>query len=71
MILHWFRFKNASAREAFVIHGLGLQNPVLANGDVLVRVANARDVPPDARSLLPQLASAIKSACGCGEIVHP
>jgi len=71
VILHWFRFKDSAAREAFVIRGVGLQNPVLENGDVLVRFANARDVPPDARSLLPQLASDIKAACGCGEIVQP
>ena len=71
VILHWFRFKDSSAREAFVIRGVGLQNAVLENGDVLVRVGNAGDVPPEARSLLPHLASDIKSACGCGEIVQP
>ena len=74
VIFHWYRFKDTSARQAFsaTIGPIAqLQNPYLANGDVLVRVENARDVPSYAASLLPHLAADIKAKCGCGDVVHP
>jgi hypothetical protein len=74
VILHWFRFKDAAAAQSFSAteRTVGLQNPFLVNGDVVVRVGNTRDVPANARSLVPMLAALIKSACGgCGVIVQP
>jgi hypothetical protein len=74
VIFHWYRFQDAAAAQDFgaTIGPIGqLRNPYLANGNVVVRVENARDVPSYARSLLPDLAADIKAACGCGVVVRP